>query len=91
MNRAEAYAILSRELDSWRCRPYEQLVARVDQLESQRTVPVGQEDVTVRVAIRWTDEKHTALRVEAVAEGPSCFRLERMEESIVVSPDETTE
>jgi hypothetical protein len=84
MNRDDAYALLSRELLSWQHRPYEQLVSQVDQPASERNVRLGEEDVTLRVAVRWASEKKTAVRIEAVADGPSWYRLERLEESIVV-------
>ena len=88
MNRADAYAVLSRELESWRHRPYDQLVALVDRPESERTVRIEQEDIIVRVAVHWANEKKVALRLGATADGPSWFKLERLEESILVCPGE---
>jgi hypothetical protein len=86
MNRAGAYSLLSRELSSWERRPYEQLVGLIGQPESQHVERVGGEDVTVTIRVRWADATAGALRVEAVAYGPSCWALERLEESVVVQP-----
>lgn len=86
MNRADAYAVLSRELRAWQQRPYEQIAAIVGQPPSETIVRVGQEDVTVCVGVQWADERKGTLRVEATAAGPSCWALERLEESIIVSP-----
>ena len=84
MNRADAYAILSRELDSWRQRPYEHLLALVGRPPSSEIVLLGTEDITVSVKVRWADAEKNLLRIEASADGPSCWRLERLEESIIV-------
>jgi hypothetical protein len=86
MNRADAYSILSRKLSSWQRRPYEELVALVGQPESQHVERVGGEDVTVSMRVRWADTRAGTLRVDAVAYGPSCWALERLEESVVIHP-----
>jgi hypothetical protein len=43
------------------------------------------EVIDVEVCVRWAGAKPGAIRVEAVANGPSCWRLERLEEAVVVS------
>jgi len=88
MNRADAYAILSRELESWRQRPYKQLIALVAQPPSSKGVRCAAEDVTVSVVVRWANAQAGTLRITATADGPSCWRLERLEESLVVTPSE---
>lgn len=87
MHRADAYAVLARELQTWQQRPYNQVAALVDQPPSETLVQVGQETVTIRASIRWANRKKGTVRVELTADGPSCWRLERLEESIVITPD----
>lgn len=43
--------------------------------------------MTVRISVQWADEKKQTLRVQATADGPSCWKLERLEECIVVSAE----
>lgn len=80
MDRGEVYAALARELWVWEGRP-----------ASERVVRVGGEDVTVRVSVRWGNERRGTLRVEAVADGPSWWRLERLEESAIVGRGQSVE
>jgi len=86
MNRAEAYAILSREPGVWRARTYDRLVGCVGRPAASRIVRIGQEDVTVTVEVSWADERKRSLRIAATADGPSCWRLERLEETVEVGP-----
>jgi hypothetical protein len=86
MNRHDAYALLCRELEAWKQRPYAQLVSLVGQPPKETAVPVGHEEVLVSVRVRWEHETKRTLRLEAIAYGPSCWKLERLEESIVVHP-----
>ena len=89
MNRADAYGVLSRELRKWQNCPYPQIVALIDRSLPAIVVRVGEEDVTVRVCMRWANEKKGTIQVEAAADGPSCWNLERLEESIIVSPGQS--
>lgn len=90
MNRTDAYAILAAELESWKRLGYSALTKRVGEPITTRSVPSGQEEISVRVQVRWADEPHGAVRVEATADGPSSFRLERLHESVTISaPNES--
>lgn len=88
MHRLEAYALLSRELQSWRSRPFDQLAALVGQPSLEVIVRLRDEDVVVRVGVSWADTKRSAVRIHAVADGPSCWNLERLEESTIVNSNE---
>jgi hypothetical protein len=85
LDRAEAYAELTAELERWRCLPFGDLVSLVGASPSVTSVPVGAEIIEVEVRIKWAEAKPGALRVEAMANGPSCWRLERLEEAVIVS------
>jgi hypothetical protein len=85
LDRAKAYAELAAELERWRRLPFGDLVSLVDASPSVTSVPVGAEVIDVEVRIRWAEAKPGAIRIEAVANGPSCWRLERLEETIIVS------
>ena len=92
MNRNDAYAILTAELESWRRLGYAALVKRVGEPTTTKSIPSGQEEISVRVQVCWADAANGAVRVEATADGPTAFRLERLQESITVSqPDEPKE
>ena len=85
MDRDRAYAKLVEELERWRRLPFVDLVSLVDAPPLTNTVPVGSEIIDVEVRVRWAESGPGAVRVEAVANGPSCWRLERLEEAITVS------
>jgi hypothetical protein len=84
MNRGDAYKILAKELESLRCEGYHAIVPRVEQPARQTIVRIGEEDVLVETSVRWADQKKRSLRVVATAGGPSWWKLERLEESIVI-------
>jgi hypothetical protein len=84
LDRAEAYAKLTAELERWRRLTFDELVSFVGALPSVTSVPLGAEVIDIEVRIRWAEDKPGAIRVEAVANGPSCWRLERLEETIIV-------
>ena len=87
MNRGDAYKMLVGELESLRCQGYHAGLARVDQPARQTTVRIGEEDVLVETSVRWADRKRQTLCILATAAGPSCWKLERLDESIVIHPD----
>jgi hypothetical protein len=84
MHKAAAYEALARELERWRLLPKQELVANVGSPARVRSVNINGEDVAVEVATHWHREEGGAIRVTAIANGPSHWRLERLEESIVV-------
>ena len=86
VNRNDAYAILATELESWRRLGYTALVKRVGQPSTSKSVAAGPEEISIRVQVKWADTDKSAVRVEATADGPSSFRLERLQESVTISP-----
>jgi hypothetical protein len=86
VNRTDAYAILATELQSWSQLDYSALVKHIGQPVTPKSVTAGQEEISVRVQVRWTDSKRRSVRVEATADGPTSWRLERLVESVTVSP-----
>jgi hypothetical protein len=85
VNRADAYAALSAELERCRALPQSDLVALVDAAPVATIVPVDGELLSVEVTVRWIDPRRTSLRVEAIARGSSHWKLERLEEAITLS------
>jgi hypothetical protein len=65
--------------------PFDDLVDLVDAAPYVKSVAIGSEVIDVEIRIRWANPGRSAVRVEATAYGPSCWRLERLEESITVS------
>ena len=85
MNRGDAYRVLAAEIHTISKQGYESLVSQVGQT-TQRSFSVGQELLTIEMLVRWDDLKKRTIRIDAKALGPSCWRLERLEESVVVRP-----
>jgi hypothetical protein len=90
MDRAEAYAKLTAELERWRRLPFGDLVSLIGTSPSVASVLVGAEIIDLEVRIMWAEAKPGSIRVEAVANGPSCWRLERLEEAIIVSAPQSS-
>jgi hypothetical protein len=84
MHKAAAYEALARELDRWRLLPKQELVTNVGKPASVHSVNINGEDIAVEVSAHWQKEEGGAIRITGVANGPSHWRLERLEESIVV-------
>jgi len=84
MRKAAAYEALARELERWRLLPKQDLAAKVGRPASVHSVNVNGEDIAVEVAAHWQNEEGGPIRVTGIANGPSHWRLERLEESIVV-------
>jgi hypothetical protein len=85
MDRAAVYSVLAVELEGWRRLPYDELRSRVDDPPQVRTVTLGSEVIDVEVRLYWADQRRGSIRVEAVANGPSCWRLERLMEAITLT------
>jgi hypothetical protein len=90
MDRIRAYALLAAELERWRLQPRQQVAARVGGPAVSVLEMVGNEPVCIKVKVRWADDRRTHLRVEAVAYGPSNWKLKRLEEAITLEPVEAT-
>ena len=54
-----------------------------------RSALIGDENVSIEVDVSWADTRRTRLRVKAVAHGPSHWKLERLEEAIILDPTES--
>jgi hypothetical protein len=85
MHSSEAYSVLSHELSNYSQQEYRVLADLVGQPPTRKELTLDGEIVTVEVCCRWQNESQRAIRIEAIALGPSCWRMERLEESIVVS------
>jgi hypothetical protein len=86
LNRGDAYGLLSNRLEQYRSRGYDALHSLVDEPAASETVQLNGEDVVVDVAVVWKDKKRGTLCVWATAYGPSTWRMERLDERIVVRP-----
>jgi hypothetical protein len=86
LNRDKAYSALAQELERFRRRPREDLIQCVGGPTIEKTEWEGAELLTIEIRIEWADVKSGAIRIRATANGPSCWRLERLEETVVVHP-----
>jgi hypothetical protein len=84
MHRANAYAAVTEELRRWSQMPVADLLTRVNRPPEVREVTVQREVLMIEVAASWADAKHTSIRIEATANGPSHWRMERLIERVVV-------
>ena len=84
MKLAEVYPVLAEELVRWRELPRRELALRAGTPPDVRVVEVAGHPVTIEISAAWVSQPGGAIRVEAVANGPSHWRLERTVESIVV-------
>ena len=84
MHKAQAYEVLSRELQRWSSMPVAELVARAETPMSARFEVVGTEEIEVEVAVSWSGEGREFIRITARALGPSHWQTERLEESVRV-------
>ena len=90
MLRAEVYATLAPELEFWRL-PFVDLVSFVGTSPSVKKVAIGSLIIDVEECVRWAETGRDAIHIEAVANGPSCWRLERLEESVTISAPRASE
>jgi len=88
MHRADAYAALNEELDRWRQRSRAELVACVGKPAVAREVKIKGELVSIELSASWANPERTAVRLNAVAYGPSHWRMEQLSEGITLPLEE---
>jgi len=81
MHKAAAYEALCRELAYWRAMPEDALIACIGRPAHVQMVSVGGEHIQIEVTVR---RQGDVLRIIGVANGPSHWRLERLEEVIAI-------
>ena len=84
MQRANAYMALAAELEMWSRRPSPDLLACVGLPATSRVVEVQGEELLLELTVSWANEKRRAIRIAGMATGPSHWRLERLDENVVV-------
>jgi hypothetical protein len=65
--------------------PRSELVDKVGKPALVTSATVNGEEIAIEVMVHWHDQERTAVRVTGVANGPSHWRLERLEESVVIT------
>ena len=85
MDRHKAYQLLVSVLDGYRDRTAEELEALVSRSHTERTVLDG-EEYLVHVEVEWRSRPQRSFRVCASADSPGTFRLERVEEQLILRP-----
>ena len=84
MKQASAYRVLTQELEVWRELAADELLRRVGSVPRVRVIDIDGEPVSIEVSVSWMDKSRTRVRVEAIANGPSTWRMERVIEHIEV-------
>lgn len=84
MDRHQAYAAIAAWLDRFRSRPFESLEREVGTAVNDRVqLPTG-EEFLLEARVEWADARRDRLRISVTADGPGCFKLERLEERAFV-------
>jgi hypothetical protein len=86
LDRDKAYSILARELERFRRLPRSDLVRCIGGPPIERTEWDGAEPLAIEIRVEWADFETGAIRIWAASNGPSCWRLERLEEAVLVHP-----
>ncbi|MDR2637205.1 MAG: hypothetical protein LBB55_02610 [Zoogloeaceae bacterium] len=84
MKRAAVYPLLADELSRWRELPADDLSRLAGKPATVRTVLLSGEPVSIEVTLSWANPTRSSLCIEAVANGPSSWRLDRLSESVIV-------
>lgn len=82
MERANAYAALAAELERWRQKRPDELLAQIDVAPLSHEIELAGEVVTIEVSVAWADSSRQKITVEAVANGPSHWATERLAERL---------
>ncbi len=88
VNRGKAQSLLYGELAARRGEGYERLVRLIGQPSESRDLWLGSEPVTIETRVMWADSRRRAVRVEATVYGSSSYRLERVDEAMIVGPSD---
>ena len=86
MNRDRAYVVLTQELERFRRVPREDLIRFIGGAPIETTEWHGMEPVTIEIRVEWADTKEETIRIRATANGPTWWRLDRFEETVLVHP-----
>jgi hypothetical protein len=89
MKRASAYAVLAAELEAFRLLPWPVLVMHVCAGPSSKTVDVEGEELQLEVRVSMAETRQQAVKITAVAFGPSHLQMERLEEHVTVAKHST--
>lgn len=89
MKRAIAYAVLAGELEAFRLLPWPALAAQIGAGPTSKTVSVDGEELQLELQVSEAGTRQCAVRVTAVALGPSHLQTERLEESVTIARPDT--
>ncbi len=90
MDRMRAYVELAAELDRYRRLPYEELVRRIGCPPVERSVESQEGPMTIEVRFRWANSEGNAVQISATALGPSCWKLDRLDEAVTITHSHVT-
>ena len=84
MDRVRAYGVIAAELEALRQLPYNDLVARIGTQPHRREIVTPAGVAALETWVEWKDRANGEVCVVATFDGPSTWRLERLEERISV-------
>lgn len=87
MDRHAAYQLASEQLARYRELPFAELVTLIGRRSSERVTYRDAGEFLADIEVAWADERRVQLRVTAIVGSTSTFRLERIEESVLVRSD----
>lgn len=91
MKRASAYAVLASELEAFRLLPWPILSEHVIAGRTSKTVDIEGEELQLEIQVSKATTRQQAVKVTAVAFGPSHLQMERLEESVTIAKPDTVQ
>jgi len=86
VDRNLVYRLLLARMEEVRSLGYEGLLPLVNETVISEPVRVNNGDVWIDVGVRWADQRRRTLCVCGTASGPNCWRMERLDEQMLVAP-----
>lgn len=86
MNRDVVYRHLLARMEEVRALGYDDLLPLVKQTVISEPVQIDNGEVWIDVVIVWADARHRRLYVWGTASGPNSWRMERIDEKVLVAP-----
>lgn len=87
MHKSQAYALLAAELEAWRALPIRDVLAQLNCQALVKSKVFDGEIIDMEISVHWLDEYKKQICVQAIALGASTWKMERLEEAIVLDVD----
>ncbi len=86
MHRDDSYKVLRQRMEEVHSLGYDSLLPLVNENVISEPVRIQNEEVWIDVAVVWADKRRGTLYVGGTASGPNCWRMERLDEKVLLGP-----